>query len=69
MGFLFELGKKRDIFWENGVFLIQDNASTNGTFINGRRIESYRKTEIGNGAQLRLANEDFIFYVAEGEWQ
>lgn len=58
-----------DIFWENGVFLIQDNASTNGTFINGRRIESYRKTEIGNGAQLRLANEDFIFYVAEGEWQ
>lgn len=56
-----------DIFRENGACYIQDNASTNGTYINGRRIGSYQRTEIGNEVQLRLANEDFLFYTEEGE--
>lgn len=54
-----------DIFLENDVYMIQDNASTNGTYIDGRRIESYRKTELASGAKLRLANEDFIFHIEE----
>ncbi len=56
-----------DIFLENGTCYIQDNSSTNGTYINGRRIGSYQKTELGNEVQLRLANEDFLFYTKEGE--
>lgn len=56
-----------DIYQENGNCYIQDNASTNGTYVNRRRIESYQKTEISHGTQLRLANEDFIFYIEEGD--
>lgn len=58
-----------EIFQEGGVYTIQDNASTNGTYLNGKRIESYQKTELEHKAKLRLANEDFIFYIEEGEKQ
>lgn len=56
-----------DIFRENGACYIQDNSSTNGTYINGRRIASYQKMKLENEVQLRLANEDFLFYTEEGE--
>lgn len=52
-----------DIFYENGSCFIQDNGSTNGTYIDGRRVTRYQKSEIRNETQLRLANEDFVFFT------
>lgn len=55
-----------DIISENGVFFIIDNGSTNFTYLDGRRIAQHQKVEIVNETQLRLANEDFTFFVPEG---
>jgi pSer/pThr/pTyr-binding forkhead associated (FHA) protein len=37
---------------ENGVFHIEDLESSNGTFVNGRRV--YRRTELRPGDLIRL---------------
>lgn len=58
-----------EIFLENGVYFLQDNESTNGTYLNGKRMKSYQKTELEHEAKFRLANEDFIFHIEEGEGQ
>ena len=40
--------------------LLEDFNSTNGTFVNGRRIEPYRKIRIRPGDRIRLADREFI---------
>lgn len=54
-----------DIFSEEGKYYIVDNGSTNYTYLDGRRIEQHVRYEIENNMQIRLANEDFTFYVTE----
>lgn len=49
------------IVMQNGAFYIIDNNSTNGTFVNGRRIPPQQKVRINNGDIIKLANEEFIF--------
>lgn len=44
-------------------FFIVDTNSTNHTFIDGQMIPSNSECEIVHGARLRLANEDFEFYL------
>lgn len=46
------------IRWENGVFVIYDLASTNGTFVNNRRIEKQR---LMDGDSVRLGRMEFVF--------
>ena len=42
-----------------GEFYLVDEKSTNGTYINGERIEHNREYCLKNGDRLRLSNEDF----------
>ena len=47
----------------NGKILIQDSASTNGTFVNGERIR--RPTQVRHGNVLRLGNVDLELWLVD----
>lgn len=49
------------IFRREGGYLIQDNNSTNRTFINGTPIQPMTEIKIKPGDTVRLSNEEFIF--------
>ncbi|MDQ1144118.1 hypothetical protein QE429_000945 [Bacillus sp. SORGH_AS 510] len=51
------------ILKRNGRYYIVDNGSTNKTFVDGRVIPVEKEIEIFSGTKLRLANEDFVFYI------
>ena len=42
-------------------YFIEDNNSTNGTFINGTKLSKMGKNKISHGDEIKLANEVFIF--------
>ena len=46
---------------ENGGYQVIDLQSTNGTFVNGNRIE---ESPLCDGDMLTVANEEFTFYAA-----
>lgn len=52
-----------DIISRNGEFYIKDNNSTNGTFVNGNRVQAETETQIFDGDALTFANEDFKFNI------
>lgn len=43
-----------------GVY-IEDAQSTNGTFVNGKRLEDGQQVELRGGENIKLGNEEFIF--------
>lgn len=47
----------------NGRWYINDLNSTNKTYINGKMLLPNTDFEVSGGANIRLANEDFIFYI------
>ena len=47
------------ILFENGVYCIVDNGSTNGTMIEGVRLQGSEKAELDNGYFLSIGNESF----------
>lgn len=55
--------KHAEIVREQGVYYVLDLNSTNGTYLDGRRINWGVKEELKNGSRLQLANEEFIFYM------
>jgi len=52
-----------DILTKEDRYYIVDNNSTNKTFVEGRAIPAQKEIEIFSGTKLRLANEDFTFYI------
>ena len=48
---------------ENSHYFIKDNNSSNGTYINGRRMIPEMEEEIKNNDIIRMADEDFVFRV------
>lgn len=52
-----------DIITRGSRFYIRDLNSKNRTFINGNPIASEYETELSDGDNVRLANEEFIFHV------
>ena len=46
---------------ESGTYQIEDLNSTNGTFVNGDRVQPYTKTSLHVGDVIRLADEEFEF--------
>ena len=46
---------------ENGSYQVEDLNSTNGTFVNGDRIQPYTKVPLHVGDVIRLADEEFEF--------
>lgn len=51
-----------NIISKDGEYFIVDTNSTNHTYINGGMIPSGMEIRLPHEAQLRLANEDFVFY-------
>ena len=52
-----------DIITREKRYYIIDLNSTNKTYVDGRVIPIEKEVEIFSGAKLRLANEDFVFYI------
>ena len=48
---------------KNGVSYIRDNASTNGTFVNGQNIAGQENVFLTNNARVSLGDEGFIYFV------
>lgn len=51
------------IIYENGDYFIMDNNSTNGTMIEGIKLQADEKGEIGNGYIISLGNESFQAHI------
>ncbi|MFN8606999.1 MAG: FHA domain-containing protein [Vulcanimicrobiota bacterium] len=54
----------RDHAWlhaEQGSLQVYDNGSTQGTYLNGQRVESKKWVEVPLGAELRFGNEPVAF--------
>lgn len=49
---------------EGNRFYVQDEHSSNGTWLDGERLIPGQARELHDGASLRLSNEDFTFYEA-----
>ena len=47
--------------YENGEYYVSDLSSTNGTFLNGKKLESLNKYKISQGDIICFAREEFIF--------
>ncbi|SCY47211.1 trypsin-like peptidase domain-containing protein [Butyrivibrio sp. INlla14] len=45
----------------NGEVVIEDNSSTNGTFVNGIRLAKGQIRGLKNGDSIKLANEEFVY--------
>ena len=52
-----------DIITREGRYYIKDLNSTNKTYLDGRAIPIEKEIEIFSGTKIRLANEDFVFYI------
>lgn len=46
---------------ECGLYYVEDEGSTNGTFVNGSRISPYEPVQIKEGDQVTFANEKYCF--------
>lgn len=52
-----------NIINKDNQFYIVDTNSTNHTYVNGSMIQSNVETKIEHGTKIRLANEDFEFFM------
>lgn len=54
-----------DVISRNGKFFIYDTNSTNGTFLQSRRLAPMQETELSDGDLVKLANEEFSFQIIQ----
>ncbi len=54
------------ILLRDGQAYIRDNGSSNGTFLNGKRLQPNTEVELPSGACFRIGNESFVFRAAGG---
>lgn len=52
-----------EIIHRNNSFFIVDNNSTNHTFLNEHEIKSRYEMKLQNKSRIKLADEEFIFYI------
>ena len=52
-----------DIITRGSRFYIRDLNSKNRTFINGNAVAPEYETELNDGDNIRLANEEFVFHA------
>ena len=52
-----------NIVSRDGAYFIVDTNSTNHTYVNGTMVHSNEETPISHDTRIRLANEEFTFYV------
>ena len=49
-----------DISFEGGMYFITDLNSTNGTYINGKEIETGTAVQLKNGDEIRIAKRRLV---------
>lgn len=55
-----------NIIIENGACYLQDAGSSNGTFLNGERLQANSKIQVGNAVKFQICKEEFmLFFGAE----
>ena len=52
---------------EDGIYYVTDLNSTNGTYINGKKITSNSRCSVDDGDTITLANIDFVISIKEGD--
>lgn len=52
-----------EIITRDGCYYLRDLNSKNGTYINGKRLDSNKEYEIKNNDKITLANGEFLFIV------
>ncbi len=52
------------ILQQGNGYWVKDENSTNGTFLNGRRLEAGKPEELQEGDHLRMSNEEFVFHTS-----
>ena len=53
------------IIQNNDTYEVADKNATNGTFVNGKKVEAFQKMILKDGDVLRLADENFTFCIVE----
>jgi len=53
-----------DIVSKEDAYFIIDNNSTNHTYLNEHMIKSLSEMKLQDKSRIRLANEEFIFYLS-----
>lgn len=48
------------ILYQNGTYFIADMGSSNGTFLDGKRVTATEPLPIQNGSRIRIANIEFM---------
>ena len=48
---------------EDGCYL-KDNKATNGTYLNGARLDENAEQKLSNDAMISIGGEDFIFKLS-----
>ncbi|MCR4653838.1 MAG: FHA domain-containing protein [Eubacterium sp.] len=51
------------IISNNGKFYIEDNNSTNATYLNGKALRPHDQVELKDRSLVKIADEDFVFYM------
>lgn len=49
--------------YRNGEYLVQDLHSSNGTFLNSKKLSANELYKVANGDRIRLANQDFLIRI------
>lgn len=52
-----------EVVRENGVSYLRDLNSTNGTFVEGKKMTPGEKVLLKNGITVRMGDEDFVFHL------
>ena len=45
----------------NGVYYLSDQNSSNGTFLNNRRLEKMEDYRLNSSDEIKFANQEYIF--------
>ena len=53
------------VTWQAGQFVIEDLGSTNGTFVNGKKISANKLVPVQKGTSVRFGQIEMEFYLEE----
>lgn len=51
------------IYFDNGIYYLEDNGSSNGSWLDNKKLQPQEKVVLANESKIHLSNEDFIFYI------
>jgi len=54
--------KHATFLYENQMWFLRDNGSTNGTYINGKRLEPWKKYQLASNDVVSFANEETVVF-------